>query len=76
MCNVQMKTWSIYMADQILSQNHTENRDEEIKDMKLNIEAIRAATDIQICISIQDIQFVMQTDEYLQQLKKLKVGHP
>ena len=38
------------------------NKDEEIASMKPSINAVRTATDIPTCISIQDIQGATQYD--------------
>ena len=41
----------LHMADWLLRQNHTADKDEEMKGKKLSIDTIKTATDIPSCIS-------------------------
>ena len=49
-------------------QNHVENKDKEIRGMKLSINAITIVRNVPFCISICDVQEGMHNDFYLQKL--------
>ena len=40
----------------VIRNNHTENRDDKITGMNINVHAISASVNIQICTSIEDIK--------------------
>ena len=68
----------LYTANWLSRQNNTENKDEEIKGIKLSIGAIKTVTDISICMSVPDIQEATWNAIYLQEMKKTssKVDYP
>ena len=45
----------LFIVKWLLRQNHTENRNAELSDMKVNIDTIRATTDTPIGMSIKNI---------------------
>ena len=52
-----------------IKQNHVENKDEEIDNLKLSIIAIDITTNVPACMTIQDIQGATHNDIYLQVLR-------
>ena len=46
----------LYIEDWLSKNNHTENKDQGITSMNVNMHAINTAVDILICTSIVDIQ--------------------
>ena len=57
-------------GDWLSSHNHAKNKDEEIAGLKSSINAISTATDILICMSIQDIQEATHNNVHLHELKE------
>ena len=46
----------LFIAEWLSRQNHKENRDDEILDLKVNINTIHMTTDIPDCMTTQEIQ--------------------
>ena len=46
----------MYIAEWVFHNNHTENRDEEIADMTINVHAISTSVNIPVCTATEDIQ--------------------
>ena len=53
----------LYIVDWLFQNNHTENRNQEIIGMNVNMHAISTLVDISICSSIEDKQVATQLDE-------------
>ena len=54
----------------LLSHNsHMQNRDQEIVEMRININAISTSVNIPLCTIIQDIKAAICGDSHLQELK-------
>ena len=54
----------LFIADWLSWHNHTENKDEEIHDTRMD--AIQTSTNVPECMSIQQIQEAIAQDEHLQ----------
>ena len=59
----------LYIADWLSHHNHTENKDQEIADMEINICTLSMAIGIPTCISIEDTRNVMSINTELQMLQ-------
>ena len=59
----------IFIADWPSRHNHTEGKDEPIKGMDIQVDAIQTAMDMSDCISMAEIQQTLLMDNHLQQLK-------
>ena len=57
--------------DWLSHDNHTENKDQEIVGMSINVRAINTSVNIPVCMSIGNIQAVKHAheDTHLQELK-------
>ena len=61
----------ISIADWLLRHNHSEGKDQLIKDMEVWVDAIQTATDIPECLSMTELQQASAQDDHLQKLKKI-----
>ena len=59
----------IFIADWLSRNNLIEGKDEPIKDMDIQVDAIQSSVDMPECISIEEIQHASSQDVHLQQLK-------
>ena len=48
--------------------NHTENEDQKIARMSINVNAISTSVNMLVCTSIEDILAATKKDAYLQEL--------
>ena len=58
----------LFTADWLSRQNHKENKDDEIFGTKISINCIYTITDIQNCMTLQEIQETTGKDVHQQQL--------
>ena len=59
----------LYVADWLSQNNHTENRDQEITGMNVNMNATNVLVNIPRCTSTEDIKVASWQEEDLQRLK-------
>ena len=59
----------LFIADNLSRQYHKENKDDEMPEMQLNIDAIQTTTNIPDCMMKQQLQQATSQDDHLQQLK-------
>ena len=76
LCIYQYRVQIIYKPDPelcivewLFENNHTDNRNQKIIGMNVNMHTISTLVDISICTSIEDKQVATQLDEDLQRLK-------
>ena len=69
MCIIYRPGPDLYIMDWISCNNYAENRDQEIAGMRANVNAILTSVNIQVCISIQDIQTATHEDAHIQEVK-------
>ena len=55
----------LFMADWLSRHNHSENRDEEILRMSLNINSIETCTDILECMMAEEIRCATLEDHHI-----------
>ena len=53
-----------YIMDWLFQSNHTENKDEQIKGMHINVNAISTLVNMPVCTYIEDIQVATQEDTH------------
>ena len=63
----------LYIVDHLSCNNHTENRDQEIICMNINMYTISTLVSIPVCTSIEDIQTATKEDPDLKKLKMAKI---
>ena len=56
------------MADCLSTQNHNENKNEEIKSMQISINAIQLMNNVPECMTFNELKEVTFQDKHLQQL--------
>ena len=59
----------LYIADWLSRNNDTEDRDQEIIGMSINVNAIITTINMPVCTSIEDIHAATHEDAHLQKLK-------
>ena len=69
MCILYKSDPELYIADRLSCHNHTENRDQEIKGININIHTISTPVVVPIYTSIEDIRAAMNEDVELQMPK-------
>ena len=66
---------NLCIVDWLSYHNHTENKDQEIAGMNINIHTLSIAIDVPVCTSIEDIRNAMSIDTELQMLQTyIEVG--
>ena len=59
----------LYITDWLSRKNHTEDKDQDITGMNINVNDISTTVNMTECTSIQEIQVAMCEDAHLQKLK-------
>ena len=67
-CTIYKPGPDLCIKDWLSRQNHHKNKDEEITGMTLNSNVIDISADISACITVKEMQDVMQNDKHLQNL--------
>ena len=65
--DIQTRT-NFFMADWLPRQNYNENKDEEIKGMQININAIQLTINVPYCMTFNELKDVTSPDQHLKQL--------
>ena len=58
-----------YVHDWLSRQNCTENKNEDIAEMKHSVDTVSTITDMLFCMLIEDTQEATQNDVHLQELE-------
>ena len=59
----------LYIMDWLSCNSHTENEDQEIAGMGINMNTINTSVNLPVCTSIEDLQVVIHEDAHLQELR-------
>ena len=74
MCILYKPSANLYIADWLSQHNHTENRDQDIAGVNINIHTVSTVVDVPVCMLIEDLRAAMRKDAELQmpQVHKIK----